>query len=164
MKRVSIFFIGMLFFNALSYSQGTSLTNFPQLVGAVQSATDVRAIIYFDKCIIQNQNQSVQVEIMRILEEASTRFNFNIFFHGKELIDTQSRDTVSTSMKMFFEHPSTGDFLTLFGRLKIFEDNTALLRVIVYDPIAHKKQFIIEWLCEISNGKDEKGLYLYDFP
>ncbi len=145
-------------------SHASALTNniidFPQLVQAVENGNDVRAIIHFDRC--QVTGPELQAEVRRRLNGATTRFNFTHYFHGKEDIDDHLTDTVTTSMKIFIES-SSGEFLTLSGRLSVFEDNTATLHVDFFDPILKKQKMVVDWFCAISNGEDDKGLVLFDF-
>lgn len=103
-----------------------NITNFAQLVQAVESGQDVRAIIHFDNC--QVTGPALPTQLRRQLDGASTRFNFTNFFHGQETVNNELIDTVTTSMKFFIQNPS-GEFLTLSGRLSVFEDNTATLHV-----------------------------------
>ncbi len=138
----------------------TNIVNFPQLVQAVENGDDVRAIIHFDNCLVTQP--ALQTQIMRRLEGATTRFNFTHYFHAKESVNNQLVDTVTTSMKIFIER-SSGEVLTLSGRLSVFEDNTATLHVDFFDPILHKQQLVVDWLCNISNGQDQNGLVLFNF-
>jgi hypothetical protein len=142
-------------------AQGTNLTNFPQLVDAVEKGDDVRAIIHFERCLVTDPTLPTQT--IRQLAGATTRFNFTHYFRAKLTINDQLIDTVTTSMKIFIERPA-GQFLTLSGRLSVFEDNTARLHVDLLDPILHKSIFGINWLCTISDGQDNNGLMLFDVP
>ncbi|WP_392538164.1 hypothetical protein [Legionella sp. 227] len=137
-----------------------NITNFAQLVQAVESGEDVRAIIHFDNC--QVTGPALPTQLRRRLEGATTRFNFTNFFHGQETVNNELTDTVTTSMKFFIQNAS-GEFLTLSGRLSVFEDNTATLHVNFFDPILHKQQLVVDWLCNISNGEDNNGLVLFNF-
>ncbi|BCA94534.1 hypothetical protein TUM19329_08950 [Legionella antarctica] len=145
---------------------GTILTNFIQLVRAVENGDDVKAIIRFDNCDLRDEffSSQFQGQIRRRLEGASTRFNFTKYFHSKERINEQLRDTVTTSMTNHIDLPlGTGELWTVFGRLSVFDDNTANLHVGLFDP-QHKNRLNIEWDCDISNGRDDNGLVLFDFP
>ncbi|WP_454780421.1 hypothetical protein [Legionella sp. WA2022007384] len=137
-----------------------NITSFLQLVAAVESGNDVRAIIHFDDCEVTGS--ALQDQIRRKLEGATTRFNFTQFFHGKVKIEDRTFDTVTTSMKILIES-SSGEFLTLSGRLSVFDDNTATLHVDFFDPILHKQKLVVDWFCAISNGEDNNGLVLFNF-
>ncbi|QMT59445.1 hypothetical protein [Legionella sp. PC997] len=137
-----------------------NITNYLQLVAAVESGNDVRAIIHFDNCEVKGPE--LQAQIRKQLDGATTRFNFTQFFHGKKNVNDHLMDTVTTSMKIFIES-SSGEFLTLSGRLSIFEDNTATLHVDFFDPILHKQKLVVDWFCAISNGEDNNGLVLFNF-
>jgi hypothetical protein len=137
------------------------LPNFLQLVEALENGNNVRAIIHFDRCTLR-EPLSLQSQTMQRLEGATTRFNFTHFLHAKEQTNEGFIDTVTTSMKIFIQHRS-GEFVTLSGRLRIFEDNTARLRIDFFDPLVHKQLLVIRWLCTISQGQDDRGLVLFNF-
>lgn len=152
--------IFLLFPLSHANSLTNNITDFSDLVRAVESGSDVRAIIHFDNCQVTGPELSTQVK--RRLNGATTRFNFTQFFHGKEDIDDQLIDTVTTSMKIFIKKP-TGESLTFSGRLSVFEDNTATLHVDFFDPVLHKQKLVVDWFCRISNGNDNNGLVLFNF-
>ncbi|HAT8860167.1 TPA: hypothetical protein JBE16_13870 [Legionella pneumophila subsp. pneumophila] len=137
------------------------LTNFTQLVRAVERGDDVKAIIRLDRC--QITDPTLQTQLVQNLDGASTRFNFTEYLHFRTRINDQLRDTVTTVSNKIFEY-SPGVFLSASGRLNVFEDNTATLRVNFYNPALGTSLLIIDWLCDISNGNDENGLFLYNSP
>ncbi|MCL9684696.1 hypothetical protein [Legionella maioricensis] len=144
----------------------TTIINFPQLVRAVENGDDVKAIIHFDNCdfIEGSLSSQFQGQIRRTLEGATTRFNFTTYLHFKERINDQLKDTVTTSMIVHVEQPlGVGELWTIFGRLSVFDDNTATLHINLFDP-HHKNRLGLDWLCNISNGRDDNGLVLFDFP
>lgn len=135
------------------------LLNFNQLVRAVEQGDDVKAIVHFELC--QISDPALLSQIAQNIDGASTRFNFVNYLHYNVRINGQLRDTVVTSINQPFEH-SAGEFWNVFGRLTVLDDNTALVHINVVDPLHHKSQFAADWLCDISNGRDENGLYLYN--
>ncbi|HCU5991888.1 TPA: hypothetical protein ACK8SK_002751 [Legionella pneumophila] len=137
------------------------LTNFAQLVKAVEQGNDVKAIIRLDRCRITDP--ALQSQLIQNLDGASTRFNFTEYLHFRTRINDQLRDTVTTVSSKIFEY-SPGVFLSVSSRLNVFEDNTATLRVNFYNPALGTSVLIIDWLCDISNGNDENGLFLYNSP
>jgi hypothetical protein len=144
-----------------AYALKTILLNYTQLVKAVEFGDDVRAIVHFDNCDLmdpENQNQ-----IIRNQDGVTTRFNFTKFLHFKIRINSQLKDTVTTSIVSYLDM-TTGEKLTLFGRLSVFDDNTATVHVDLFDPMLHKNKLVIDWLCDISNGNDRNGLVLFDSP
>jgi hypothetical protein len=136
------------------------LTNFDQLVKAVENGDDVKAIIHLDRC--QITDPSIQNQLAQYLLGASTRLNFTRYLHYSARIDGQLRDTVTTNMTNAVEQPTPGLFWSIFARLNVYDDNTATLDVDYFDPVSHKSFLVVEWLCDISNGKDTRGLVLID--
>ncbi|WP_298622427.1 hypothetical protein [uncultured Legionella sp.] len=150
--------------NAISLS-GVYITNFAQLVSALNNGEDVRAIIHLERCLIINSTDStIQEQINSSISGVSTRFDFNKFLHYTSRIDGRTRDTVTTSMTTLVEQSTPGVFWKVFARLSVFgdESNTGNLRIDYFDPVSHKSQLVVEWRCDISNGNDNNGLVLID--
>lgn len=137
------------------------LTNFEQLVRAVERADDVKAILRLDRC--QITDTALQSQLVQNLDGASTRLNFTEYLHFRSRINGQLRDTVTTVTSKIFEY-TPGVFLSVSSRLNVFEDNTATFHVNFYNPLLGSSILIIDWLCDISNGNDENGLFLYNSP
>ncbi|WP_115709431.1 hypothetical protein [Legionella sainthelensi] len=151
----------LLFLNQTNaLTNNNILVNFSQLVQAIENGDNVRAIIHFDHCVVKES--AIQTQLEKRLAGATTRFNFTHYFHAQEKINDQLIDTVTTSMKIFIEHPS-GELLTFSGRLRVFEDNTATLHLDFFNPILHKHRLVLDWLCTISDGQDGNGLVLFNF-
>ena len=64
-------------------------------------------------------------------------------------------------MKIFIQNPS-GEFLTLSGRLSVFDDNTVTLHVNFFDPILHKQQMVVDWTCNFNKDDGKNGLVLFN--
>lgn len=144
-----------------AFAVNTLLISFPQLVKAVESGNNVRAIVHFDRCFLQNQAKA-KVNIENF-DGASTRFNFYQFRHIKGMKNDQFRDTVTTTESKLNEYPN-GGFIKTFSHLSVFDDNTAEIRYLVINPANSSVQYELDWLCDISNGNDDNGLFLYDNP
>lgn len=142
------FILFILFNSANAYIN--NIINFPQLVQAVESGYNVRAVIFFNRCVVTNPD--LQEKILTQLDGASAGFNFKTFFHSRENANDRFVDSVSTSRRILVESPS-GKFLTLFSRLSVFEDNTAILHAVFFDAFLHTKIGTIDWLCNINTGR-----------
>lgn len=143
-----------------SYALTTIITNYPQLVKAVEGGDDVKAIIHFDRCDINNQDFKTQ--FAQNLEGATTRFNFTKYAHFKFRKNGQLTDNVETIMNSLQIRPSD-QIKTTRGQLRVFEDNTSEVHIDFFDH-QHNKLFDIIWTCDISKGNDDNGLILYDSP
>ncbi|MBA2648418.1 MAG: hypothetical protein H0U75_02260 [Legionella sp.] len=124
-----------------------NINNFTQLVQAVENGFDVRAVIHFNRCLLTTPE--LQEEVTRRLDDASARFDFTHFFHIKETVNERLIDSVSTSTNIFIESPS-GDFFNMFSRLSVFEDNTAIFRVVFFAPLSTTKELEVNFLCTID--------------
>ncbi|KTD31248.1 hypothetical protein Lmor_2745 [Legionella moravica] len=134
------------------------IVNFTELVKAVESGNDVKAIIHLDRC--QITDPTTQSQLAQNLIGASTRFNFTQYLHYNVRVNGQLKDTVTTTMTSSVELPVPGVFWSVFGRLSVFDDDTATLYVDYFDPLHHQSHLVVEWRCDISNGKDTNGLVL----
>ncbi|WP_058534513.1 hypothetical protein [Legionella saoudiensis] len=161
MKIWRIIIVNVLLLLSLNQvnAASTNITSFSDLVQAVESGNEVRAIIHFDNCLVTEP--SIRTQVTRRLNGATTGFNFTHYFHAQETINQRLIDTVTTPIKFFIERP-TGESLILSGRLNVFEDNTATLHLSFFDPILQKEQLVVDWTCTISNGQDNNGLVLFD--
>ncbi|CAM2759901.1 hypothetical protein [Legionella worsleiensis] len=140
-------------------SQNTALIlSFNELVRAVESGNDVKAIVYLDRCRISDP--ALQNQLRPNLIGASTRFNFTQYLHYRPRIDGQLKDTVTTVINSVVELPTPGVFWSVYGRLSVFDDDTATLYVDYYDPASKQSHLQIEWVCDISVGNDANGLLL----
>ncbi|STX43781.1 Uncharacterised protein [Legionella donaldsonii] len=153
---------GLLLLSLVTHAvsaQTTLISNYSQLVTALERGDDVKAILHFDKCHLDPN--SAAAHILPKLKGASTRFNFNEYTHYKLQIDDQEKDIIVTSITMLIEHPH-GEFWNNYARLRIFEDNSAELHIAYYDPLTDEKQLGMDWSCHLSNGKDGNGIMIFD--
>lgn len=157
---------GLMLIGLSIYTSGASavtllLTSYHQLVKALEQAEDVKAIIHLDLCDITDD--ALQEQLAQNLDAATTRFNFTHYLHYKSRTGDQLKDVVTTNAEYLVER-SPGVFVKVLGNLTVLDDNTATLRVGFYSPNLQTKYLVVDFLCDISNGRDDNGLYLYDFP
>lgn len=161
MKHFGLFVKLFLFLYMTSLHALTpQIINFGQLVKAVEGGDDVKAIIHFDRCEINDE--AFKTQFAQNLEGATTRFNFTKYGHFKFRKNGQLTDNVETSMN-FIEIKPSDQIDSTQGRLQVFDDNTSELNVDFFD-VQHNKLFAIQWTCDISNGHDNKGLVLFNSP
>lgn len=152
-----------LFFFICSATQVHALTSmivsYEQLVRSLEMGDDIKAIVRFDRCNLMDL--SLQQELVPYLDGSSTRFNFNQYLHYKTRFNGQLRDTVTTTITTYVDKDN-GQLWTLTGRLNIYDDNTATIHVDYYDPAHNQNQFAVDWRCDLSNGRDGYGIYLFN--
>lgn len=157
--RISIMSVLLVYLTS-AQALTTQIINYVQLVKAVEGGDDVKAIVHFDRC--QIKDEALQEQFAQNLDGASTRFNFTQFAHYKLRVNGQLRDNVVTSRSLFEKQP-IGKVEINFGRLRVFEDNTAEIHIDFFDP-NKKERLVIKWLCDISDGHDDNGLVLFNSP
>lgn len=154
--------IGMMLITVVTTSQAaapTLLTNFQQLVNALEQGMDVKAIIYLERCQL-NTHATVKLADGN-LKGSSTRFNFSSYLHDKVRFHGKLMDSVTTSATAFNEY-LTERFLQNYSRLRIFENNSARLYIASYDPVTYEKKLSVDWMCQISNGQDNNAIMLFN--
>lgn len=140
-----------------SYASPKMLTSYDQLLQAVSQGDNVEAVINFDKCTPKNNSKGT----MEDNSSASTRINFTIFSHYKVLDNGQLKYAIATSMTILTEHRTFGPVYA-YGRLRVFEDNTAELHNAFYDPKTFELKSATDYICHISNGADQNAVKLFD--
>ena len=140
------------------YAITTPILDYRQLVTALEQGDEVRAVIHIDKCILNTDTESEKIPN---LTGTSTRLNFNNYTHHKLHIGEDLKDTIATSITMLIETPH-GEFWNHYGRLRVFEDNSANFYIAYYDPITNQKKLSMDWTCQLGNGKNGNAIILFD--
>lgn len=132
------------------------LTSYDQLLQSLHAGEDVRAIIYYGKCAVKAGGKAA----VNPADGADSRFNFNIYSHYKVVVDKQEKYTIATSNTILTEHAVFGPVYA-YGRLRVFEDNSAEFHAAYYDPKTYEVKGGADWICQLSNGADNNGINLY---
>lgn len=142
------------------FAASPSLTNYEQLLQAVHQGSDVKAIIYFDKCTLKPLPGAKMLKPETDNGGASTRINFSIYSHYKVKTETGlERYAVATSNTILTEHSALG-LVYAYGRLRVFEDNSAEFHAAYYDAKTYEFRGGANYLCRISSGNDENAIFL----
>lgn len=159
MIRLSASLFLALFSLPQAYALTSMILNFEQLVRSLEMGDDIKAIVRLDRCNLIDL--SLQQQLMPYLDGSSTRFNFNQYLHYKTRFNGQLRDTVTTTITTYVDK-GNDQLWTLTGRLNIYDDNTATIHVDYYNADHRQHQFAVDWRCDISNGRDGHGIYLFN--
>lgn len=161
MKPIGKVILTSLIFSTPAFAT-VSISNFNQLVQAVEQGDNVEAIVHIggNQCVPQTVNNTIQAKKFSNEAQGVTRINFDVFSHYKvTLPDNSVKDTVATSFTMHIEHPGLG-LLEDYGRLRVFADGTAEFHAAYYDPVSNQKKIEMNWLCHYGQPND--GLVLFD--
>jgi hypothetical protein len=139
---------------ATANANPVAIKNYTDLVTAVESGQDVRAIVRFDRCIAKQRTDTSHYI------GASTRINFDRYSHYKVKVGNELKDAVATSMTMMIEHPN-GEFLYDYGRLRIYGDNTADFHAAYHDPVTNKLTYSMDWVCPVTDNAAQSGVVLF---
>lgn len=143
--------LGMLSALTSAYA-GNPLGNYQELSKALQQGDDVVGIVHFDNCKTSKPSP--------VNQGASTRVNFTIFSNYKVPVNGINRMTIATSYSMLTEHRDLGTIL-VFGRLRIFEDNSSEFHVAYYDAKTHELKNATDYTCEVGTAA-ASGITLID--
>ncbi|RDI42689.1 VirK family protein [Aquicella lusitana] len=140
-----------------AYAAPKTLTNYEQLLQALEQGDEVRAIIHMDKCTVNKADVKGAADI----GGSSTRINFTLFSHYKVPVNGQEKYTVATSQTLFTEHRAFGPVYA-YGRLRVFEDNSAEFHAAYYDPKTYELKGAVNYNCHLGNGADQNSIVLFD--
>lgn len=150
------FFAGVA--NAQIYSN--RITNYADLVRSLETGNDVKAIIHYSRCLLNDSN--FQRQYAQFIDGASSRINLMEFNHYKFLDNDQVKDNIE-AVDDFDGFFAVNNVIIPNATLRIFEDDTAKLYFNVNDLQGNQLYNLI-WTCEINNGEDDKGLALFVEP
>jgi hypothetical protein len=157
MKKIIPLFMGLFIFCSMNpivfANPHTLLTNYSDLFTAVTEGDAVRAIILLDKCIPASQNSEDSQNIAGM--------NFTTFNAYQIQMGTQKKNVIATSIDMMVEHKTLGPVHS-YLRLRIFDDNSVEVFSEYLDPKTYAKLGTFTFNCQLSNGKDNKGVRLYN--
>lgn len=142
----------ILMMNGSVFAATQVLTTYQQLLQALTQGDEVSAVIYFDKCTLNNAPAPQNGVI--------SRMNIDSFVHYKVTVEGRQRYTIATSHTLLVEHSQFGTSLN-YVRLRLFEDNTAELHHAFYDPKTYEAKSVVNYICRLSNGADNNAITLY---
>lgn len=139
--------------NALSNTK--TLDNFNELLQALDSGNQVRAVIHFDKCKLETGTE--------IVSEISFGFNYDWYNHYYLPINAQNTKEVIATSKNIFSVATLNNLGSInnYLRLHVFKDNTARVFGAVIDPKTYEQKITASFLCSVSNNQDQAGVMLY---
>lgn len=155
-----IFLLAILLSSSTTFAASKQLNNYAQLAAALDSGDDIKAIIHIDQCkLSKNGFNKEYAKSDKIF--TSTRINFNIFSAYQARIDGELKNTIATSNTILTEHSLFGPVYA-YGRLRVFEDNSAEFHAAYYDPRTYEVRAIINYSCHLGDGEDQGGITLID--
>jgi hypothetical protein len=131
----------------------TLLTNYSDLFTALTKGDAVRAIILLDKCTPVSANSEDSQNIAGL--------NFTTFNAYQIQVGAQKKNVIATSIDMMVEHKTLGS-VHGYLRLRIFDDNSVEVFSEYLDPKTYAKLGAFTLSCQISDGKDNKGIRFYN--
>lgn len=152
-KTIGIFLLSLIGASNVFAGQN-NLLSYDQLVQSLHQGGDVKAIVYMNHCVMKDAPQTAEP-----MPETDTRLNFNIYSHYQVVDGQQKKYAVATSVTILTDHSVFGPVYA-YGRLRVFEDNSAEYYAAYYDPKTYEVKGSADFICKISNGNDQNGLLL----
>lgn len=161
-KNLMKFVVASCFLAGIAHAQiySNRITNYADLVRSLETGNDVKAIVHYDQCLLNDSN--FQRQYAQFIDGASSRINLTEFNHYKFLDNDQVKDNIE-AVDDFDGFAAVNNIIIPNATLRIFEDDTAKLYFNVNDLQGNQLYSLI-WTCEITNGRDEKGLALFVEP
>lgn len=151
-----------------SFSYTKPIVSFDQLLTALNAGHTVRAVVNYDKCMLNVDSKSTPKGQAGRGSEVGMigSFNFNDFSYDaiEPMLLNQPVKYVITAKRSLWTE--TDNFYTApeFSRIQIYSDNSAEVYVGAYKSAhASFNRFYSEsYTCQVSNGNDGNAITLFD--
>jgi hypothetical protein len=156
-KKIISCLIGsaLCFSSASILAETKILANYDQLLQALDSGSQVRAVVHFDKCKLESGDGRIS--------SLSGGLTFDVFNHYDMPIEgNRTREVISTS-KTVFSLGTRYEFgpINNYVRLHVFKDNTAQLFGAFLDPQTYEQKTAVSYTCPVSGDVNHAGVSLY---
>ena len=152
-KKLFVYALIISFSQLANTNTARIISNYPQLLKAINQGDSIRAIMFINKCSITHATSDSN--------DVIAGMNFTTFNKYQVEKGNQKINTIATSINMLVEDGKLGTVYN-YVRLRIFEDNSAEILSEYLDPTTYKQLGSISANCTISNDHDKNGIVLYD--
>lgn len=155
MKRV--LFLGFMCSVGLvsAYGQSKLLKNFDQLMFALRTGSDVRAVIYYSRCKLIVDSVETKAP------DAIGGMSFSTFEYFAANSVRNPKAFVTTSQTMLISHPRQGHVYN-YVKIKIYEDDTVEIIAKYLNPTTYQVVMDETFYGKISSGDDGNPVCLFE--
>ncbi|MGA3243909.1 MAG: hypothetical protein ABSE41_04775 [Bacteroidota bacterium] len=155
MKRVLLlgFMCSVGLVNALGQSK--LLKNFDQLMFALRTGSDVRAVIYYSRCKLIVDSVETKAP------DAIGGMSFSTFEYFAVNSVRNPKAFVTTSQAMLISHPRQGHVYN-YVKIKIYEDDTVEINAKYLNPTTYQVVMDETFYGKISSGDDGNPVCLFE--
>ena len=155
MKRViPLVFIWAVGLSATS-GQSKQIKNFDQLMFALRTGSEVRAVIYYARCKLIVDSVETKAP------DAIGGMSFNTFEYFAPNAVRNPKAFVTTSQTMLISHPRQGHVYN-YVKLKVYEDDNVEINAKYLNPTTYQVVMDETFYGKISTGDDGNPVCLFE--
>jgi len=158
-KKLILFNICAVLFPSMLQAAPVRITSYTQLVDALKNGHRVNSVTELKKCQLAGDSNS---KLMSEDEHDSIGMSFNQGFFLISKLKNESQFGVAAIATNIIPKKNEGS-VSRYKLIRVFEDNTVLMRAILADVATTKTLGWSEYHCKISLGSDENAVSLFDY-
>jgi hypothetical protein len=156
MKIKYLILICVLFFSQISWSQTTRVTNFNELMQALNAGEQVRVVIQYGLC-----EWATDLDKQSPVPDAITGMNIDVFeYFAPGAVHNKMAFVVFSNSKLI-QNPIGKGFVYNYGKLRINSDNTVQINAQYINPKNFKVVMDETFIGNINDGTNGKGIHLF---
>lgn len=136
-------------------AQTRLLKNFDQLMFALRTGSEVRAVIYYSRCKL------IADSIEAKAPDAIGGMTLNTFEYFAQNAVKNQKAFVTASQTQLIAHPRQGHVLN-YVKIRIYEDNTVEISARYLNPVTYQVVMDETFYGAVSSGEDGNGICLYE--
>ena len=135
-------------------AQKDQISDFQQLMDALNSGENVRAIIHYGKCELIIDSTAVQAP------DAIGGMGFQTFEYFAKMSIRNEMAYVTTSETVLIGHPYYG-YVYNYAKIRVYEDNSVEIIARYLEPNTYEVKMDETFRTFINDGTNEGAVYLY---
>lgn len=155
MKRILVVIVFSVAAAASLYSQAKMVKSFDQLMFALRTGSEVRAVIFYARCRLVVDTVETKAP------DTVGGMSFNTFDYFGQNSVNNSKAFVTTSQAVLISHPRQGQVYN-YVKLKIYEDNSVEINAKFLHPTTYQVVMDETFYGKISSGDDGNAVCLYE--
>lgn len=157
MRKICSVLVVLFLITSTLFAQ-KQLKNFDELMTSLNSGKQVRMVAYYKKCKLISDNEEQEK-----IPEAVGGMNLGVYeFFAKESIRNKLAFVVFSESKLI-QNPKDDGFVYNYVKTKVTEDNKVKITAQYVDVKTFEIKMDENFFGEINDGKNEKGIYFYEF-
>ncbi len=132
------------------------ISSFSALMEALKSGHEVRVVIHYMRCRQEGRDADTTS-----VPDISASLNIGTWeFFNRQAIGNPMAFVVFSEHKLI-AHSKKSKYLFNYGKIKVFEDNTAMVDARYLHPRTYKTMMKQQYRCSISDGSATGGIEFY---